>query len=92
VSRNNHCWSYPCDESKKQFHVHEVQGSVEIAEPEEDPHDHRFATVSGQALPLGVNDHFHEIKFRTDFIKTIFMNLKAEPSGQSRLVTDMFIF
>jgi hypothetical protein len=47
--------------------VHEVQGSVKIAEPEEDPHNHRFATVSGIAIPNGNCDHIHEVAFRTDF-------------------------
>jgi hypothetical protein len=55
-----------------QSHVHEVQGSVEIAEPQEDPHNHRFATVSGDARPLGNNDHFHDIRFRTDFYEDHF--------------------
>ncbi len=49
-----------------QFHVHEVQGSVEIAEPQTDPHNHRFATVSGEAKPLGNNNHYHDVRFRTD--------------------------
>ncbi|MDR7814758.1 YmaF family protein [Lacrimispora sp.] len=30
--------------------MHEVQGSVQIPEREEDPHNHRFATVSGEAI------------------------------------------
>jgi len=61
-----------CDcNDKRQTHVHEVQGSVEIAEREEDPHNHRFATVSGEAIPAGKN-HFHEVKFRTDFYENHF--------------------
>ena len=52
---------------RPQLHVHEVQGSVQIAEPQEDPHNHRFATVSGEAIPYGNNNHYHEVKFRTDF-------------------------
>lgn len=55
-----------------QFHVHEVQGSVEIAEPQTDPHNHRFATVSGEARPLGNNDHYHDVRFRTDFYEDHF--------------------
>ncbi len=50
-----------------QTHVHEVQGSVEIAEPQEDPHNHRFATVSGPAIFFANGDHYHEVRFRTDF-------------------------
>ena len=56
-----------------QKHMHEeVQGSVQIAERNEDPHNHRFATVSGEAIPVDCNDHVHEIKFRTDFYENHF--------------------
>lgn len=47
-------------------HVHEVLGSVQIAEEREDPHNHRFATVSGKAIPKGEGNHIHEVKFCTD--------------------------
>lgn len=47
-------------------HVHEVLGSVEIAEARSDPHNHRFATISSEPIPIGNGDHMHEIKFRTD--------------------------
>jgi hypothetical protein len=57
----------PCYNEQK--HVHEVLGSVQIAEPREDPHNHRFATVSGEAIRFGMNDHYHEVKFRTDFFE-----------------------
>ena len=55
-----------------QSHVHEVLGSVEIAEPQTEPHNHRFATVSGEARPLGVNNHYHDVRFRTDFYEDHF--------------------
>lgn len=48
----------------KQRHVHEIQGSVKLAG--EGPHDHRFCTVSEEAIPYGTNDHVHEVCFRTD--------------------------
>ncbi len=48
-----------------QFHVHEVQGAVEVAG--RDPHTHRFAAVSGEARPWGPANHFHDVRFRTDF-------------------------
>jgi hypothetical protein len=57
--------------TREQSHVHEVQGSLEIAEREEDPHNHRFATVSGQVIKVG-NDHVHIVKFRTDFYENHF--------------------
>ena len=62
ANNNNHC---------EQRHVHEIQGSVMIAEAGEDPHNHRFATVSGEAIGNGIN-HYHEVKFRTDFYEDHF--------------------
>ncbi len=64
-----------------QRHVHEVQGSVQIAEREEDPHNHRFATVTGEAKPIGNNDHVHEVKFRTDFYENHFHEFKGKTGG-----------
>ena len=49
---------------KKQSHVHEVTGSTEIVRECKDCHNHRFCTVSGEAIRLG-NSHVHKIKFRT---------------------------
>lgn len=64
-------YEHPCYcppwQNREQNHVHEVQGSVEIAEREEDPHNHRFATVSGEAFPSDTGAHFHVVRFRTDF-------------------------
>ena len=65
----------------EQEHVHEVQGSVEIAEREEDPHNHRFATVSGEAIECGRQDHFHEVRFRTDFYDNHFHEFCGKTSG-----------
>lgn len=70
---NNRCVPYhPCE--KEQEHIHEIQGSVEIAEPQDDPHNHRFATVSDEAIQVGPNflDHYHEVEFRTDFYEEHF--------------------
>lgn len=50
-----------------QRHVHEFLGSTRLAELEEDPHNHRFAGVSGQAIS-GKGSHFHVIFTRTDFV------------------------
>lgn len=49
---------YPCDERKKDPIKHC---------PKEEGHNHRFALVSGEAIPVGCKDHYHEVKFRTDF-------------------------
>ena len=62
-------------------HTHEVLGSVEIAERVEDPHNHRWATISGQAIPCGVNDHFHEVRTRTDFYEDHFHEICVKTGG-----------
>ncbi|MCQ6560603.1 YmaF family protein [Paenibacillus mendelii] len=50
-----------------QRHVHEFEGSTQLAEEGDDRHNHRFAGVSGQAIPVG-NTHVHDIKLsNTDF-------------------------
>ena len=46
-------------------HVHEVTGSVKISGCCEYAHNHRFATVSSEAIPCD-GSHVHEVKFQTD--------------------------
>lgn len=46
-------------------HVHEVQGSVQVSGCCDNAHGHRFAIVTGEAIPCE-GSHVHEIKFRTD--------------------------
>lgn len=58
-----------CD-MDEQRHVHELLGSTEIADRLE-PHNHRFATVTGEAIGQGMN-HYHEVRFRTDFFEDHF--------------------
>ncbi len=70
----------PCP-TEEQRHVHEVLGSVKIAEAQEDPHNHRFATVTGEAILSGANDHVHEVKFRTDFYENHFHEFYGRTSG-----------
>jgi hypothetical protein len=70
---SNHC-------HEKQKHIHEIQGSVQIAEPQEEPHNHRFATVSGEQIGEGLN-HFHEVKFRTDFYEDHFHEFCGRTTG-----------
>ena len=79
---NNAAGRGRCEE---QAHVHEVQGSVEIAEREEDPHNHRFATVSGEAIPKGPSDHIHEIRFRTDFYENHFHEFMGKSGGMFKV-------
>lgn len=51
---------------EKQKHVHELTGSTAIVRECNDCHNHRFCTVSGEAIKAG-NSHIHEVKFHTDF-------------------------
>ncbi|MEE1197488.1 MAG: YmaF family protein [Lachnospiraceae bacterium] len=54
---------HDCDEQK---HVHELTGSTAVVNECNECHNHRFCTVSGEAISMG-NSHVHEVKFRTDF-------------------------
>lgn len=54
------------DKCDKQKHVHEVIGSTAIVRECEDCHNHRFCTVSGEAI-RSCDSHVHEVKFHTDF-------------------------
>lgn len=82
---NNNYFNRPNDNCNNgQRHVHEILGSVQIAEPREDPHNHRFATVSGEAIPCG-NDHYHEVTFRTDFYEDHFHEFCGRTSGAIRV-------
>ena len=47
-----------------QPHVHELQGPTAVAG--ECPHTHRFATVTGEEIPVK-GGHIHKILARTDF-------------------------
>lgn len=55
-----------CDKYDKQKHVHEITGSTAVVTECNDCHNHRFCTVSGEAIQVR-NSHVHEVKFRTDF-------------------------
>ena len=66
---------------EQQRHVHEVQGSVRIAEIPEDPHNHRFATVSSQAILRPNGDHYHIVRFRTDFYEDHFHTFVGRTGG-----------
>lgn len=60
-----------CPPQREQKHVHEVQGSVQL-NAFGDLHNHRFATVSDEAVDCGNGKHFHIVKFRTDFYEDHF--------------------
>lgn len=53
-----------CQFVSTQIHVHEVQGSTMLFE--EIPHNHRFAGITSQVIPVG-DDHIHFFQMDTDF-------------------------
>lgn len=55
---------YKCH--RRQRHVHEFQGSTALAGAGNLRHNHRFAGVSGEAIPYR-DSHVHRITTRTDF-------------------------
>lgn len=62
----------PCHSDEEMLtHVHEFLGSTKLAELEEDPHNHRFAGVSDEVIPVG-DSHVHDIFTRTDFYEDHF--------------------
>lgn len=59
-----------CESEQK--HVHEYVGSVKLAElNSDDVHNHRFAGVTGEAVPCK-GSHIHKILTRTDFFNDHF--------------------
>jgi len=62
-------------EDAGQTHVHEFLGSTRIAEEEEDPHNHRFASVTSEVIlandtnnrQINALNHRHGFLVNTDF-------------------------
>lgn len=52
---------------RRQKHNHEFQGSTKLAEEGDERHNHRFAGVSGEAIPTSNGNHKHKIRTTTDF-------------------------
>lgn len=68
--KNRNKGNYNCKD-KKQTHVHEVVGSVRIAESGMDAHNHRFAGVTEEVIP-GPYGHIHKFETKTDFYEDHF--------------------
>lgn len=66
--------------SLSQGHVHELIGSVKTAE-QDDPHGHRFSTVTGEVIPISANDHVHEVVFSTDFYDDHYHEFRGRTGG-----------
>lgn len=61
---------YNC-KKEEQTHVHEVVGSVRIAESGEDAHNHRFAGVTDEVIYVP-GGHIHKLYTKTDFYEDHF--------------------
>lgn len=73
---------YKPDDCKKQKHVHELTGSTRIFEECDDCHNHRFCTVTDEAIyTKDKYDHYHEVKFRTDFSDEHFHEFCGKTTG-----------
>ncbi len=57
---------FECSDVDCQSHVHEYLGSTRIAEANVDPHNHRFAGVTSEAIQSG-RSHVHQLLGNTDF-------------------------
>jgi hypothetical protein len=60
-----------------QAHVHEFLGSTHLAEAGEDRHNHRFAGVTEEAIPIGNGRHVHNFRSNTDFFENHFHMVKG---------------
>ncbi|MBU5484345.1 YmaF family protein [Clostridium sp. MSJ-11] len=56
------------DPNGSQTHVHEFEGSTRLAEQGAERHNHRFAGVTSEVIPMG-NSHVHAILTNTDFFE-----------------------
>lgn len=52
-------------------HVHEFEGSTVFSGMPDNCHNHRFAAISGEAIPAD-GSHYHNLSFRTDTYGTHF--------------------
>lgn len=69
----------------KQMHVHEFEGSTHLAETGADRHNHRFAGVTGEAIPAGNGRHVHEFRSNTDFFENHHHMIKGKTGFDIRL-------
>ena len=65
-----------------QLHVHEISGSTRIHSECGECHNHRFCTVTGEAIYTRDRcDHGHEVTLTTDFSNEHYHEFCAKTSG-----------
>ena len=77
----------PCPTSA-QTHVHEIQGSVMMAEEGDERHNHRFATVTTEVIPFHHDKHRHNHK-HAFMVNTDFFDHHHEVAGESGPAIDV---
>ena len=77
------CYDY--DEDKNDPYEEECKKDHHKRCPKEEGHNHRFAVVSGEAIPVGCKDHYHEVKFRTDFYEDHYHVFVGKTGGAIRV-------
>lgn len=65
-SKPYHC-PKPKPKPEAQTHTHEFTSSTKLAEEGADRHNHRFAGVTSEAIPLPGGNHKHALFTLTDF-------------------------
>jgi hypothetical protein len=55
------------DSETVQTHTHEFESSTKLAEENDDRHNHRFAGVTSEVIPIDCHNHKHGIFTLTDF-------------------------
>lgn len=56
-----------CEKQTVQTHTHEFLSSTKLAEEGDDRHNHRFAGVTSEVIPLSCGGHKHTVFTLTDF-------------------------
>lgn len=77
-----------CSCRNTQRHVHEFLGSTMLAEGGSERHNHRFAGVTGEAIPTSSGSHRHKIMARTDFYEDHYHEIREMFTGPAINVSD----
>jgi hypothetical protein len=75
----------------RQTHVHEFLGSTHFAGPGGLRHNHRFASVTGEAIPIGNGRHIHEYCSNTDFVENHYHRIKGRTGPDIKLPDDKHV-
>jgi hypothetical protein len=66
-SHKKHCKCHHHEEKDCQTHTHEFTASTKLAEENDDRHNHRFAGITSEVIPIRNGSHKHALFTLTDF-------------------------